>query len=452
MGLIKPLKHIWTSPPRDQECVNHIVYHSKDGQFAWRPQEMIHPAIYVSLVDTLTQPDAWNLVQERFKENASNPQVECVSHPVVSTSDQTDKAAQVLSWWLEMEQRSLELSLDFDHVVQTDIADCYGSLYTHTICWALHGKVFAKSKACKADKNLLGNQLDFLIASSRHGQTNGIPQGSNLTNLIAEIVLGYADTELTDAISESGITDYKVLRYRDDYRVFCNNPADGHAIVKMLAEVLQDLGMKLSAEKTAKSDQVIQASIKEDKLHWIGKEKKKRSLIKHMLLIHELSLEYPNSGSVAIALSKFQRRISKLDKLKDPIPPIIAVATDIALRNPRVYPVYAAVLSSLLNHLETAEHQPVIVKILRKFEKVSNCGHLHIWMQRFAVPMGVELEVTEPLCRALSEPDFQLWASNWLPAGYLPLLRADRYIDEQAVADLKPVIDTDEVQLFGYNY
>ncbi len=96
--------------------------------------------------------------------------------------------------------------------------------------------------------------------------------------------------------------------------------------------------MKLSPDKTAVSSQIIRSAIKEDKLFWIGKEKRKRSLIKHMLLIHELAGTHPNSGSVSVAMSKFQRRLSKLNErgIKDPVRPIIAVATDIALHNPRL--------------------------------------------------------------------------------------------------------------------
>jgi hypothetical protein len=446
------LSGIWKTPPRDSEGLNHIIFHSKDGKYAWRPQELIHPVIYVAIVDALTKGKSWNLVQDHFKACAANPNIECVSHPVVSTSKQRDKAAQVLSWWLEMEQRSLELSLEYGHVIHTDVADCYGSIYTHTIAWALHGKALAKSKAGKADKTLLGNVLDRLISASRHGQTNGIPQGSNMTNLIAEMVLGYADQELTKAIEKEGITDYKILRYRDDYRVFSNNPAHSERITKLLAEVLRDLGMKLSPDKTAVSDRIIQSSIKEDKLFWIGKEKKKRSLVKHMLLIHELAGEYPNSGSVAVALSKFQRRLVKLKELKDPIRPIIAVATDIALHNPRTYPVYAAVLSGLLNHMKPDERLPIVTAILKKFERVPNCGHLHVWMQRFAVPMGIPVKLSEPICKALDEPGFLLWNSEWLPAEYEALLKAAKFVDQKGLETLKPVIGEEEVQLFGYHY
>lgn len=449
---ITPSSERQASPAREQEHVNHVIFHSKDGQYAWRPQELIHPVIYVDMVDTLTTPEHWEEVQQHFRSCAANPLIECVSHPVISKSKQKDKAAQVQSWWLAMEQRSLELSLEYDHVIQTDISDCYGSIYTHAVSWALHGKLRIKSKEGRKDLSLLGNKLDRLLSGSRHGQTNGIPQGSNLTNLIAEMVLGFADVQLTAAIELEQIGDYKILRYRDDYRIFSNNPRDGERITMLLAEVLRDLGMKLSAEKTAVSGEVIKTSIKEDKLHWIGKEKRKRSVIKHMLLIHELAGEYPNSGSVSVALSKFQKRLEKIKKHKDPIKPIIAVATDVALHNPRTYPVYAAVLSSLLSQLQPDEQQQTVEAILKKFEKVPNCGHLHVWMQRFAVPMGLSISATEPLCRALVEPDYHLWNSDWLASKFLPLVTAENYIDQQVLKDLAPVIKSDEVQLFGYFY
>ena len=36
--------------------------------------------------------------------------------------------------------------------------------------------------------------------------------------------------------------------------------------------------------------------------------------------------------------------------------------------------------------------------------------------------------------------------------GVLPLLRAATYVDQGVLATLKPVIEAEEVQLFGYDY
>lgn len=65
-----------------------------------------------------------------------------------------------------------------------------------------------------------------------HGQTNGIPQGSVLMDFLAGMVLGHADHELTEKINKNSITDYHILRYRDDYRIFVNNPGAGQDIAK----------------------------------------------------------------------------------------------------------------------------------------------------------------------------------------------------------------------------
>jgi len=66
--------------------------------------------------------------------------------------------------------------------------------------------------------------------------------------------------------------------------------------------------------------------------------------------------------------------------------------------------------------------------------------------------MGLELVVTEPMCRALSDSEFQLWQSDWLPDAFGPLLHAKQFIDAKVLNDMTQVIKAEEVQLFGYDY
>lgn len=230
--------------PRDHDDVNYTVLNNKDGKYAWRPFQLIHPALYVSLVHQLTTNPYWELVKERFATFSANSKIHCLSLPVVSLSEEKDKAEQVSQWWHSVEQRSIELSLEYEYLVETDITDCYGAIYTHSIAWALHTKQEAKAK--RTNKNLLGNIIDAHIQDMRHGQTNGIPQGSTLMDFVAELVLGFADLELSEKIQSLEIKDYCILRYRDDYRVFINNPQDGERIIKLLTEVTIGLGLKLN--------------------------------------------------------------------------------------------------------------------------------------------------------------------------------------------------------------
>ena len=145
----------------------------------------------------------------------------------------------------------------------TDITNCYGSIYTHSISWALEGKEEAKKN--KQNKKTLGNQIDQIIRAMSYGQTNGIPQGSVLMDFIAEIILGYADLQLGKKIKKNNIEDYCILRFRDDYRIFAKNEFDLKMILKYLTEVLIDLNFKLNSNKTLITDDIITNSIKKDK-------------------------------------------------------------------------------------------------------------------------------------------------------------------------------------------
>ncbi|WP_396000699.1 RNA-directed DNA polymerase, partial [Enterococcus faecium] len=75
------------------------------------------------------------------------------------------------------------------------------------------------------------------ISGMQHNQTNGIPQGSVLMDFVAEIVLGYVDLRLSKELKKlENLKDYKVLRYRDDYRIFSNNRNDLEQIMKVLSD------------------------------------------------------------------------------------------------------------------------------------------------------------------------------------------------------------------------
>jgi RNA-directed DNA polymerase len=379
----KKLTNFRQSNPRDHDDVNYTLLHNKDGKYAWRPLQLIHPALYVSLVHAITEEDNWKLIHDRFREFAVNDKIRGLSLPVVSFSDEKDRAEQVSHWWHEVEQRSSELSLDYDYLIETDITDCYGAIYTHSIAWALHTKSEAKKKENRTNQNLIGNVIDSHIQDMRYGQTNGIPQGSVLMDLIAEMVLGLADLELSEGLQDAGITDYQMLRYRDDYRVFVNSPQVGEAIVKLITEKTTGLGLKLSSAKTKASNDIVRASIKSDKMAWMARKQSSKSLQKHLLIIHDHATNFPNTGSLVIALNDYHKRVLRLTSLSEIPQPLIAIVVDIAYRNPRTYAICAAILSMLLSFIESNDERLAIAeRIRKKFSQIPNTGHMQIWLQR----------------------------------------------------------------------
>ncbi len=432
--------------PRNYEKLNYTLFSNKDGKYAWRPLQLIHPAIYVSLVNEITQVSHWNTIKERFEKFRENKKIRCLSLPVESLTVEKDKAAQISQWWVKIEQQSIELSLDFEYIMNTDITDCYGSIYTHSIPWALHTKEIAKLGKNRNNTELIGVVIDNHIQDMSYGQTNGIPQGSTLMDFIAEMVLGYADFELSKKISK--ITDYCILRYRDDYRIFVNNPQEGEKILKLLTEVMIDLGMKLNQFKTVVSNDVIRSSIKADKLHWMEKVRILGNHQKYLLMIHNHSQQFPNSGSLIKPLSDFYLDLIKKKKVFD-VMPMISIAVDIAFYNPRTYPIVFAILSKLISFLDNDnERGKICKKIINKFDKIPNTNLVKVWLQRISMNYQ-DFELNEPLCRLASNLETKIWNNEWISISKLKkILDGNGIIDHELKNNINPIIPIKEVELF----
>ena len=447
----KHLSSLTNNSQRNVEGVNHIILNNKDGRYAWRPLELINPVLYVSLVNRITEPDHWNLIRDRFCQFGGNDRIKCLGLPVESMTDAEDKAEVVNKWWQDVEQKSIESSLDYDFIIQTDITDCYPAIYTHSIAWALHSKPFAKKN--RQNKELIGNIIDNHVQDMRQGQTNGIPQGSVLMDLIGEMVLGYADTELTKKIDCQRIEDYQVLRYRDDYRIFVNNPQDGERILKCLTEVMIDLGLKLNPSKTDISNEVIRSSIKADKLSWMFRRQSDQNLQKRLLIIHDHSMKYPNSGSLEAVLDRYYKRLLKTKEYDRPLP-LIGIVADIAYKNPRTYAIASAILSKLISLLNTeCDKRDVIKKISGKFSQIPNTGQMDIWLQRISHSIAPDTVFDEPLCKLVRQEKAQIWCNSWISSkDLLGAIDAHGIVDRTKLDDMPPIVSEEEVSLFRSYY
>jgi len=437
-----------SSRPRDHEGVNFAMLSNKDGRHAWRPFQLIHPALYVSLVEQITSTEYWKVIRNRFKEFQQPDGFKCLSIPIQAASKRKDKAAQILNWWQGIEQESIKLALEYNYVFHADITDCYAAIYTHSISWAVHGKSVAKAK--KLDKSLIGNIIDSHIQDMRHGQTNGIPQGSVLMDFIAELVLGYVDLELSDRLRVARITEYRILRYRDDYRIFVQSPQNGEVILKELTEELIDLGLKLNSSKTTGSQQIVGTALKPDKRAWLRNRQGDQNLQKHLLVIHAHGHDFPNAGSLTVALAHFHQRLSKAKRIQNPCV-LISIVVDIAYSSPRTFPVCAAVISKLLSVLDCkAERVDVIQKIHARLSQLPNTGHMNIWLQRISHSFAPHIEYKETLCRLLQGQQVDVWNNSWITSAKLrTALAPSQIISKATLRALKPVIKPKEIEIFA---
>ena len=435
------------SKPEFFEGVNYKFLNNKNGEYAWRLLQLIHPALYVALVHEITKKENWRLIVERFNEFQKSV-VECASLPVIKSEKQkSGKATQISAWWEKVEQKSLALSLEYEYLFHTDVADCYSSIYTHAIAWALHTK--EKAKENKNNQKLLGNIIDKNLRGMQNGQTNGIPQGSVLMDFIAEIVLGYTDQELSNKLKDISKEEYKIIRYRDDYRVFVNNPETGKDIIKELTNVLSEMGMRLNTEKTKYSNDVILGSIKPDKLFWITHENVKRNIEKDLLIIYDLSKKHPNSGMLIKQLHHFYERMEKRGKLKR-LDVLIGISVNIAFQNPRTYPVVSAIISKALELSENPAG--VMEKIKKRFAKLPNTEYLDLWLQRITLKIEENFLYSGNLCKKVKDNNVEIWCSDWLKDDFKEIISSGIIIDQEEIKKMPHVIESEEVAIFGANH
>ncbi len=446
------LKTFQDHNPRDFENVNYNLLTNKDGKFAWRPFQIINPAIYVSLVNTISYKKNWKNIKDRFKVFQENKKIECYSLPIISEGkSKTDKESQILTWWKEIEQKSILLAMDYRYILHTDITDCYGSIYTHSVSWSLHTKKEAKKKENRMNQNLLGVVIDRHLQDMNFGQTNGIPQGSILMDFIAEIVLGYVDLLLSEKLKNVGLTEYRILRYRDDYRIFTNNSFETEQIAKVLSEVLSDLGFKLNASKTIASDNIIKSSIKEDKRYWIENKRIAKNKQKWLIQLYLLSEKFPNSGTLETQMHEYLKYIEKyVEKYKKPIQNInvlISLVTEIAFRNPRVIPTAISILTILIDEIkEKQEKKMLINKIQNKFKQVPNSSLLKVWLQRLYLKIDRTIEYDELICKKVIDNKEKIWNSDWLNGGLKDILDNTSIIQSDIIKNLKAKVSKKEIE------
>ena len=449
----KPGKH-----PGDEENTNYTFLTNKDGNLAWRPLIIINPAIYVCLVNRLTENTNWKLIQKRFKQFQQDPRITCYSIPLALEERESrlsdDTAASINNWWEQIEQQSIELALQYSTVLITDISECYSSIYTHSIGWAIHGKPKARGEMRKQNTMLIGCIIDRLIQQMCYRQTNGIPQGSVLMDFIAEMVLGYADMELGKS-KELEHTDFRILRYRDDYRIFANSELDAVKVAKVLSEELSDLNLKLNPQKTFVSNKIIHDVIKPDKLYWNEAKHGEKTLQKHLLLIHSLADKYPNSGTLSTAMAKFMDRLYPLMTLEeDSSRALISILVDIAYNNPRVYSAVVVCIGKILSiETDRAVVDKIYDLIERKFDKKTNIGYWKVWYQRLTIKTdrAKEINSKEKLCQiAAGNSAVHLWGVKWLQVRYQRVITRTSVFNNAVYDSMNDVPQPREVKIFTY--
>lgn len=143
---------------RDIQDANYLLLANKDGGSSWRPFSLINPVLYIELVNLITDKDNWSFIKNKFLEFRQIPNITCCSLPTFEKNAKQTTEASITDYWSKFEQESIAQSIEYQCVAITDITNCYGSIYTHSLSWALHGKEAGKEDRKQHPPQLLGGE------------------------------------------------------------------------------------------------------------------------------------------------------------------------------------------------------------------------------------------------------------------------------------------------------
>ena len=151
--------------------------------------------------------------------------------------------------------KRLDTSARFEHILVSDISRFYGTIYTHTLPWALHGKDF-----CKANLNnktvmqaLLGDQLDTLVRKGQDNQTIGIPIGPDTSRILAEIIAVGIEKHF---LKTSGYAEERVFRYVDDWFLGFDHAGEAEDAIAFLSKSCSEYELEINDQKTTIVDPI----------------------------------------------------------------------------------------------------------------------------------------------------------------------------------------------------
>ena len=471
------------TPPETLSDVNLDLLMNKDGKYAVRPLILANPYLYYFLVRELCSKEGWKTVKGCF-QRFQVPHITACALPVITDrKEKFYKSNTILHWWNSFEQRSVELSLEYRFMFSSDITNCYGSVNPQSFNLAFG--VTDTTEAAK-DNLAISAHIQQLLRAFQQGRNIGIPQGSAIFDFLAEILLGYADLRLHQAIDAEGINvPYEVLRYRDDYRIFCNDKDQLERISYLLQGVLESLNFRMNSQKTKISQSIVTDAIKADKLFYIyntpifnKKGTDFDSFEKHLLFILQFGRQYPNSGQLKTLLNDLDERMEQyLEKQKaekgvevhfdidgenlrqeqgkeqeqhtflpgGSVRAMAAVAVQIALENVTVCHYVLRVVSRMLETLDNEkEKRDIIVLMRQRLINYPNSKYNQLWLQNITYKYDKrkgQCPYDMRLCRLVAgEGDVVLWNNDWLKEPFTKDIPYASCVNKQVLRKITPII------------
>ncbi|ECO5046889.1 RNA-directed DNA polymerase, partial [Salmonella enterica] len=92
----------------------------------------------------------------------------------------------------------------FNFLSKLDVSNCFDSIYTYSISWAVLQKNYSKQQLNKT-QSTFPFKFDQLMQRSNYNETNGIIIGPELSRIFAEIIMQSVDNNIINDLNKDGL-------------------------------------------------------------------------------------------------------------------------------------------------------------------------------------------------------------------------------------------------------
>lgn len=255
-----------------------------------------HPTPYSSLVLHLSEH--WHDIAPKLSSR----------HSKIRPSKWKDGRIIVMSYgraWTKAIARSRN-SVGNRYLVRADISNCFPSIYTHSVDWALRNRRTAKAN--RSDRSW-ESETDKRFQNIADNETKGVGIGPAVSNIAAELVLQRVDREMTKSFPK-----IPWARNIDDYEAFVENEDAAFHWIASLSEHLSQYRLHLNTAKleiVKLGDEWNDAWMAQINRQKPNKKASPGQVFQYLMWLEQLAKQFPSESVLRYGLRSVEREFSK---------------------------------------------------------------------------------------------------------------------------------------------
>lgn len=228
-SVAEDIRKVTLSKDRKKAGFDTIQYKATRFNNVPRLLSIPHPKPYIDICFEIY--DNWN----KIKHICSNP------NSLIIPRTHVHGRVVIMDYETSLEKRNRYYKFAFGRkfLAHADISNCFPSLYSHAIPWALVG--FSRAKSNRNSSEWF-NKIDKFFRLCSRNETAGVPIGPAISNVACEIVLERIDRELRKK--------FKFVRFIDDYTAYCKTHEEAEEFIRRLSIKLMKYKLNLNIRKT----------------------------------------------------------------------------------------------------------------------------------------------------------------------------------------------------------